>query len=174
MNEFRAWVNSQLSKGESLHQTLTEFYSRMIDSLTDWFTSLGTYQQLQLIQMSYDNFFGCLHREFVGDLGLLQKHFRSKFFKMKCCSLVPKDIDRYIDRMTKRFYLLNGINDPSLKYVFFASFLKELQHDMEKLIDSTKLPFKSFGLGELSHIVKETSKLLYEKHAATERFFQQK
>jgi hypothetical protein len=93
---------------------------------------------------------------------------------MKCCSLVPKDIDSYIDRMTIRFYLLNGINDPSLKYVFFASFPEELQHDMEKLIDSTKRPFESFGLGELSHIVKEASKLLCEKHAATERLFKQK
>jgi hypothetical protein len=174
INEFRAWANSQLSKGVFLRQALTEFCSRMIDSLSDWFTSLGTYEQLQLMQMSYDNFFRCLYREFVGDLGLLQKHFKSEFFKMKCCSLVPKDIDRHIERMTKHFYLLNGINDPSLKHVFFASFPEELQHDMEKLIDSTKRSFESFGLGELSHIVKEASKLLCEKHAATERFFKQK
>jgi hypothetical protein len=90
---------------------------------------------------------------------------------MKCCSLLPKDIDRHIDRMTKRFYLLNGINDLSLKHVFFASFPEELQHDIEKLIDSTKRSFESFSLGELSHIVKEAFKLLCEKHAATKRFF---
>jgi hypothetical protein len=127
LNEFRAWVNSQLAKGISLRQALTEFCSRFISSLSDWFTSLGPYRQLQVMQMSYENFFGLIYREFVGDLGLLQKHFQSEYFKMKCCYLLPRNIDKHIEHTTKCFYLLDGVNDLSLKCVFFASFPEELQ-----------------------------------------------
>jgi hypothetical protein len=48
--------------------------------LNDWYTTLGEYRQLQLVQLSYDNFFGYLYREFVADPGLLQKKFRNDFF----------------------------------------------------------------------------------------------
>jgi hypothetical protein len=136
--------------------------------------SLGPYRQIQIVQFSYDDFFGMLYREFVGDLGLLHRHMQGEYFKMKCCSLKPKNIYRHIKRMSERFYVLNGINDPSLKRVFFASFPEELQHDMERLIQSTNRNFDTFGLGELSHIVQEALKIMCEKQAATERFFKQR
>jgi hypothetical protein len=46
LNEFRAWVNSQLAKGVSLRPFLTKFYSRFNDALNDWFTSMGLYRQI--------------------------------------------------------------------------------------------------------------------------------
>ena len=174
MNEFQAWINLQLSQGVSMRKTITSFCSRMKGSLQDWFTSLGPYRQLQIMQYSLDNFYGLLYREFVGDLGLLHKKFQTTFFKMKCCSVQPKDITKHITRMSKLFYLLNGANNPALKRVFFASFPAELQTDMDKLLSSTGREFDTFGLGELSNIVQEALTLLCEKHEATERFLTQK
>jgi hypothetical protein len=68
----------------------------------------------------------------------MQNKYKIEFFKMKCCSLLPKDIDKHIKRISERFYLLNGMNDPSLKSVFLSSFLDELQNDIDRLIRSTK------------------------------------
>jgi hypothetical protein len=75
LNEFRAWVNSQLAKGVSLRQTLTELCSRFTSTLNDWYSTMGEYRQLQLVQLSYADFFGFMYREFVVDPGLLQKKF---------------------------------------------------------------------------------------------------
>jgi hypothetical protein len=72
------------------------------------------------------------------------------------------------------FYMLNGVNELSLKRVFFASFPDDLHNDMERLIQSTNRPLEEFGLRELSNIVHEVLNLLCEKHAATEKFFKQK
>jgi hypothetical protein len=44
MNEFRAWANTQLSKGVSLQQTLTEICARFTSALNDWYTTLDEYR----------------------------------------------------------------------------------------------------------------------------------
>jgi hypothetical protein len=72
--------------------------------------------------------------------------------------------------MFERFYLLNGMNDLSLKSVFLSFFLEKLHNDVDHLIRSTKCDTTEFGLGELSQIVLEALSLLCDKNAATERF----
>jgi hypothetical protein len=77
LNEFRAWINTQLSKRVSLRQTLTEFHFRFTGALNDWYTIMGEYRQLQLVQLSYSDFFYFLYREFVWDPVLLHNKFRT-------------------------------------------------------------------------------------------------
>jgi hypothetical protein len=44
LNQFRAWINTQLTKGVSLRQTLVEFCSRFTGSVNDWYTMMGEYR----------------------------------------------------------------------------------------------------------------------------------
>jgi hypothetical protein len=104
----------------------------------------------------------------------MQNQNQSEFYKRKCCSLKPKDINAHIMRMSRLYYLLDGPNNPALKRVFFTSFPQELQTDMERLWKSTNRNFDSFGLGELAQMVKEALALLCEKYALTETLLQQK
>jgi hypothetical protein len=103
MDELKAWVNILLAKGVPLKQALTKLCSRFTGFLHNWYLSLGAYQQLQLLNLSYFNFFGHLYREFVGDLDIIGNNAKSEFFKMKCCSLLPRDIDRHIKSISERF-----------------------------------------------------------------------
>jgi hypothetical protein len=96
------------------------------------------------------------------------------FLKMKCHSLLPKDIDKHIKRTSERFHMLNGIMDPSLKHVYLSSFPDELQNDIDWLIRSTKRAVSKFGLGELSQIILEALHLWCDKNVATKRFFKQR
>jgi hypothetical protein len=93
---------------------------------------------------------------------------------MKCRSLLPKDIDCHIKRMYEHFYMLNSVNNASLKRVFFVSFLEDLHPDMERLIQSRNYIFEDFSHGELSHVVKKALNILCEKHAAIEGYFKQR
>ncbi|KAL0386398.1 UNVERIFIED_CONTAM: polyprotein [Sesamum latifolium] len=67
---------------------------------------------------------------------------------MKCCSLKRKDLDFHFKRMSEKFYMLNGLNDPNLKHVFLASLPQELQPEIQRMIASTRRDVAQLSLGE--------------------------
>ena len=44
-----------------------------------------------------------------------------ELFSAKCCSLRKRDLGKHFERQTRRYYALNGINNPSLKHVYLSS-----------------------------------------------------
>ena len=70
---------------------------------------------------------GTLHQEFIGEGMFIERKIRQEFFETRCCSLKIKYLDRHFQRMNQRFYLLNGLNDSSLKNTYVASLPEEIQ-----------------------------------------------
>lgn len=65
--------------------------------------------------ISINSFIGLLYNEFLGNLIHVTDTVWEEYFQIKCCSYFPKDIDTHIQQMSKRFYLLGGLDDPNLK-----------------------------------------------------------
>lgn len=54
---------------------------------------------------------------------------REEYFQMKCCSYFPKDLDKHFQQMSKRFYLIGGIDDTNLKQAYLNSILASLSKE---------------------------------------------
>ncbi|KAL0455492.1 UNVERIFIED_CONTAM: polyprotein [Sesamum latifolium] len=140
LHTFSAWIDLQLTReGATLSKVLKEFASRFTGTLRDWFQSLGDYRQVQFSQATNPSIvLGAIHQEFIGDASLINKMASQEYFAMKCCSLKRKDLDFHFKRMSEKFYMLNGLNDPNLKHVFLASLPQELQPEIQRMIASTR------------------------------------
>ncbi|KAL0420819.1 UNVERIFIED_CONTAM: polyprotein [Sesamum latifolium] len=140
LHTFSAWIHLQLTReGATLSKVLKEFASRFTGTLRDWFQSLGDYKQVQFSQATNPSIvLGAIHQEFIGDASLINKMASQEYFAMKCCSLKRKDLDFHFKRMSEKFYMLNGLNDPNLKHVFLASLPQELQPEIQRMILNQK------------------------------------
>nr|GEW45487.1 ribonuclease H-like domain-containing protein [Tanacetum cinerariifolium] len=65
-------------------------------------------------------------------------HAREEFLKMKGCSFQKKDLEKHYDRMSQRFYYLNGVDDVNLKQVFLNSFPKSLGNEAYRALEAKK------------------------------------
>ncbi|KAL0420823.1 UNVERIFIED_CONTAM: polyprotein [Sesamum latifolium] len=157
LHTFSAWIDLQLSReGATLSKVLKEFASRFIGTLRDWFQSLGDYRQVQFSQATNPSIvLGAIHQEFIGDASLINKMASQEYFTMKCCSLKRKDLDFYFKRMSEKFYMLNGLNDPNLKHVFLASLPQELQLEIQRMIASTRKDVAQLSLGPWNYVVRQ-------------------
>ena len=103
-------------KEPDTYKVIEEFCCRMTGTLKEWYHNLGTVRQNQFHELgSTSVVLGALHEEFIGDDSIIDKKLRQEFFKMKCCSVKIADLEKHYQRMSKRFYHLNGLNDPSRK-----------------------------------------------------------
>ncbi|KAK4380997.1 polyprotein [Sesamum angolense] len=150
LHTFSAWIDLQLTReGATLSKVLKEFASRFTGTLRDWFQSLGDYRQVQFSQATHPSIvLGAIHQEFIGDASLINKMASQEYFAMKSCSLKRKDLDFHFKRMSEKFYMLNGLNDPNLKHVFLASLPQELQPEIQRLITLTRRDVTELSLGE--------------------------
>ncbi|GKC39552.1 putative zinc finger, CCHC-type containing protein, partial [Tanacetum coccineum] len=88
------------------------FLTRLQGRLRGWNHSLGEYHQLQIQQsISPKAFMSIIYSKFIGSPWEDTTHAREEFLKMKCCSFQKKDLEKYYDRMSQRFYCLNGVDD---------------------------------------------------------------
>lgn len=139
--EFNAWMDLQMTRPNAeLRTVFREFFSRTIGILREWFVQLGEYRQLQLIQLeSSGALLGALHQIFLGDPLQAEKQAKQEYFQMKCYSLKRKDLQEHYEAMSKKFYMLRGINQTPLKQVFIA-FLDEIQPESkEPLLPQTEI-----------------------------------
>ena len=67
-----------------------------------------------------------LYAEFISRPDHYQELAREEYLLMKCSSYLLKDLEKHYDRMTKRFYAINGIDDVNLKQAFLNSFSEPL------------------------------------------------
>ncbi|GJV52727.1 hypothetical protein Tco_1448468 [Tanacetum coccineum] len=80
-------------------------------------------------------------------------HAREEFLKMKCCSFQKKDLEKHYDRMSQRFYCLNGVDDVNLKQVFLNSFLESLGNEAYRDLEARNVTIAQTTLGELYQLI---------------------
>ncbi|KAK1556952.1 hypothetical protein Q3G72_015133 [Acer saccharum] len=169
ISEMSAWLDLQLSKPKyDLEAALREFVSRFTGSLRDWYQALGEYRQLQFVRAdSVSQAMGHIFKEFLGDPTHFYTQTKQEYFEMRCCSLKQKDIQFHYSRMSGRYHILGGINDPSLKHVYINSLPSELQDELHRKIESSGRTIPDITLGEI-HMFTLSS---LEKLCATQKVF---
>lgn len=121
--EMHAWCTSELLQpGATVASVINKFVTKLHGRLRQWWISLGEYRQLQVKQLpNIDSLIIVIHKEFLGNWDHYTSQIREEFLAMKCCSFKRKDLQKHYDRMSKRYYALNGIDDVNLKQAFLNS-----------------------------------------------------
>lgn len=136
IDEMRAWIDVQMTRqGASIQTVLHELVSRFTGTPRELYQSIREYRQIQFLQTANaPQALGLIHQNFIGDFSIYGKRIRQEYFDMKCCSLKLRDIEKHYQRMSSRYYTLNGFNDPNLRYVYISSLPTELQPEVNRLI----------------------------------------
>ncbi|RDX60144.1 hypothetical protein CR513_61742, partial [Mucuna pruriens] len=163
--EFGAWLDTKLMKDPDSYKVIEEFCCIMTGTLKEWYHHLGAVRQNQLHELgSSAAILGILHEEFIGDGGVIDKKIRQEYYEMKCCSIKMKDLDKHFQRMLRRFYLLNGPNDPSLKNTYVASLLEELQPEINRMAMAAQKEFSTMSMGQIHQMTQEALDKLCRQH----------
>ncbi|KAL5548138.1 hypothetical protein UlMin_003369 [Ulmus minor] len=153
--EFRAWTLLEAQKPRAQPRTiLLQFVSRFTSILQDWWINLGEYRQIQFLQIaSVELALDHIYTEFCGQEPQVTEILRAEFFKMKCCFMQWKDLEKHYREMTKRFYLIGGVDDPNLKQAFLSSILDPLGEETFRLLSTSGKTLQNTTLGELYQLV---------------------
>lgn len=90
-----------------------------------------------------------IHNEFLGEATHQTTIVREEFFSMKCWFFKRKDLERHYNIMSKRFYLLKGMDDPNLKQAFLNSLSNPLGNEAFKLMETKRFAVQTASLGEI-------------------------
>ena len=72
---------------------------------------------------------------------------------MKCCSISKKDLEAHFQKISRRFYLIGGLNDPNLKQSFLSSILEPLGEETFRLLSVTNKKIAYATFGELCQLI---------------------
>ena len=114
MDDFRRDYFANRASNPTIYSTAVWSPKRMVDF---------TWRLQATTSLSYINTvtLGKIHREFIGTPTHLKEQLQEEFFTAKCCSLRKRDLAKHFERQTRRYYALNGLNNPSLKQVYLSS-----------------------------------------------------
>ncbi|KAL5553210.1 hypothetical protein UlMin_040611 [Ulmus minor] len=169
--EFRAWTLLEAQKPRAQPITiLLQFVSRFTGILQDWWINLGEYRQIQflqitLVELALDH----IYAEFCGQKAQVTERLRAEFFKMKCCSMQRKDLEKQYREMTKRFYLIGGVDDPNFKRAFLSSIPDPLEEETFRLFSTSRKILQNTTLGKLYQLVLRA----LEKMCSQNKFIQE-
>ncbi|KAL2534384.1 putative zinc finger protein [Abeliophyllum distichum] len=121
--EMQVWCSAELQKSLMTHTAVIKsFLARLTGFLRDWYDSLGEYRQLQYLNSpTVEQCMNALYWEFCGRQDHLKDIAREEFFKLKCCSYNPNDLDKHFQNAAKRYYLIGGMDDPNIKQAYLES-----------------------------------------------------
>ena len=112
--------------------------------------SLEEYRQLQFLQNpSPEAALNSICLEFCRQDGHTVETLRADFFKLKCCSLNRKDLEKHFKNVTQIFYQIGGYNDPNLKQAFLSSMPDPLGEEAFRLMAIAGKVLRTIALGEL-------------------------
>ncbi|MED6173480.1 hypothetical protein PIB30_059886, partial [Stylosanthes scabra] len=153
LNNFGAWIDTRMTiLGMTLPQVHTEFITRMTGNLREWTNGFSEYEKMGLVNGTSEHFLGLIHKEFLGDITIIQKRNSQEYYEMKCCSLNRKDLKIHYKRMINKYYSLGGNTNPPLKHVFVASLSDELQPEMQRMMIALRKDIPTTSLGEIYQI----------------------
>ncbi|GMN65887.1 hypothetical protein TIFTF001_034955 [Ficus carica] len=154
-HEFKAFLFLQVQKPHSQpREILLDFASRFTGILYDWWVSLGEYKQLMFLQTeSIEAALSQLYAEFCGQETQIVEKARSEYFKMRCCSMNKNDLEVHFQKMSRRFYLIGGINDPNLKQAFLSSIPEPLGDETSRLLSAANKHIADITFGEICQFI---------------------
>ncbi|RDX66831.1 hypothetical protein CR513_54356, partial [Mucuna pruriens] len=159
------WRSKLIEFGSDPYKVIEEFLCRITGTLKHWYHGLGTVRQDQLHNLGTAAVvLGVLHEEFIGDGAIIDKKVKQEYFEMKCCSIKIKDLNKHFQRMSQRFYILNGLNDPSLKNTYVASLPKEIQPELNRMVMAAQKDFSAMTMGEIHQMTQEDVDKLCRQH----------
>ncbi|KAK1406173.1 hypothetical protein QVD17_41461 [Tagetes erecta] len=151
--EMLTWCEAELQYYD-IAMVIKRFLARCQGRLRDWYLSLGEYRHLQLLQcQAPEAFIREIQLEFVGNPIEYKIRARDEFLKMKCCSFKQKDLEKHYNRMSERFYCLNGIDDVNLKQVFLNSFPESLTNEAYRMLENKNQTVANVSLGGLYQLI---------------------
>lgn len=122
----------------------------MTGSLREWWLHLGEYRQIGIIASStVDDFMFFIYAKFLGSPTHVQDKARKEFFKLKCYSLMVKDLDEHFKMVHQRFYLIGGLDDPNMKQVYLNQFPEPLGAETLRYFESQQIGLAQVSLGDL-------------------------
>lgn len=143
------WCSAELQY-YPIDMVIKRFLTMFQGRLRDWYLSLGEYRQLTIQQSKSPKIFmNIIYSEFIGNPIEHTIHAREEFLKMNCCSFQRKDLEKYYNRMSQRFYCLQGIDEVNLKQVFLNSFPESLGNEAYRSVETKNITMAHTSLGEL-------------------------
>ncbi|KAG5234177.1 zinc finger, CCHC-type, viral movement protein [Salix suchowensis] len=148
MLEFHSWLTSYMLKdGVTLRDALQQFTAKFSGTLWDWFHALGDYRQLQFVNKALND----------------KEIARYEYFKMKC-SYLRSNLEKHFKEMCRRYHILSGPDDPSLKHAFLASIPRDLADETFRLFKIRKEAIDNQSLGTIFHQVLEALNKMCDQH----------
>ncbi|KAJ0888866.1 putative viral movement protein [Helianthus annuus] len=167
--EMLTWCTAELQY-YSIDMVIKRFLARCQGRLRDWYVSLGEYRQTNILNSKTpEEFINNIFYEFIGNPVDHTIRAREEFLKMKCCSFRPKDLEKHYNRMSERFYCLQGIDDVNLKQVFLNSFPESLANEAYRALEAKSMMVAQASLGGLYQLIKNAlTKLCNQKQFLVE------
>ena len=146
-----SWCTVELQTPNSIvAQVISKFISRLIGRIREWWINLGEFQQRQVAQsQTLEDFFKILHNEFLGSPAHYTEVTQEEFLAMKCCSFERKDLEKHFDRMSRRFYSINGMDDVNIKHTFLNSLSDPLGDETLRMMNLQRIILQQASLGEI-------------------------
>ncbi|ESQ39483.1 hypothetical protein EUTSA_v10001272mg [Eutrema salsugineum] len=94
---------------------------------------------------------------------------REEYMSMRCCSFKRKDLEKHYERMSKRFYALNGIDDVNMKQAYLNSLPEPLGNETSRILSLKNMTLSQASLGEIYQI----SLAALEKLCNYQKFFKE-
>ena len=119
-----SWCIAELQAlNATVSQIIAKFVARITGRLREWRINLGEYKQRQAAQSNtLEDFFTIVHNKFLGSVTHYTEVAREEFLLMKCCSFERKDLEKHFDRMSRRYYSFNGMDDVMTSILFLTPF----------------------------------------------------
>ncbi|CAH2079042.1 unnamed protein product [Thlaspi arvense] len=155
LDGFHAWMTSEAITSP-LELVIQLFTARLSGALKEWWNSLGEYRHQQVYQTTIPLLLREIHREFIGTPTHLKEQLQEEFFSAKCCSLKKKDLAKHFERQTRRYYALIGLNNPSLKQVYFSSIDDYLSQQTKLYIRDQRQTIEEISIVQIQQYVFRT------------------
>ena len=151
-------------------QIIVKFVARIIGRLREWWINLGEYRQRQAAQCNtLEDFFTIVHNEFLGLVTHYTEVAREEFLLKKCCSFERNDLENHFDRMSRRYYSFNGMDDVNTKRTFLNSLLELLGDETLRMMNLQKITLQQASLGEIyQHVLIALEKLCNQRKFLSE------
>ncbi|GAA0141758.1 hypothetical protein LIER_35455 [Lithospermum erythrorhizon] len=149
--EMHAWSTEQLlPQGTSLPTVIDKFVAKIHGTLRQWWITFGSYGQLQIRQTpTVDSLIAHIHNEFLGSWEHYTTQSREEYLATRCYFFKRKDLEKYYERMSKRFYALGGIDDVNLKQAYLKSLPEPLGNETARILSMKNIALHTTTFGEL-------------------------
>ena len=164
-NTYSLCIAKLQAPNATVAQIIAKFVARVIGRLREWWINLGEYRQRQAAQCNtLEDIFMIIHNEFLGSSTHFIEVSREEFLLMKCCSFERKDLEKHFDRMSRRYYSFNGMNDVNSKHTFLNSLPEPLGGETFRMMNLKKITLQQASFGEIyQHVLIALEKLCNQR-----------